>query len=67
MWTEMWSTTIALHYGLKTVYTLHHAYFDRKWPLDAFDSAFNGGKYSSSGGDASSAFRPRENQHLGSM
>lgn len=66
MWTEMWPATIALHYGLKAVYAPHPVYFDRKWPLDAFDSAFNGGKYGSSGGNASSAFGPREDQHLGS-
>ena len=56
MWTEMWPSSIALHYGLKAVFAPHPVYFDRDWPLDAFAKTFNGGKHGSSGGNWSSSF-----------
>ncbi|KAK5019065.1 hypothetical protein LTR16_000900 [Cryomyces antarcticus] len=56
MFTEMWPPSCALHYGLKAVYAPHPVYFDRKWPLDDFENIFNGGRYGSSGGNASSVF-----------
>lgn len=66
MWTEMWPATAALHYGLKAVYAPHPVYFDRRWPLDRFEAAFDGGRFGSAGGNASSPFGWREHQHRGS-
>ncbi|KAK4993798.1 hypothetical protein LTR50_000011 [Elasticomyces elasticus] len=66
MWTEMWPPSCALHYGLKAVYAPHPVYFDRNWPVDAAEKIFNGGKYGSSGGNASSVFGSYQHNLQGS-
>lgn len=46
MQAEMWPATVALHHGLKAVYTPHPIWTDRKWPTWYLDAIFNadGGK-----------------------
>lgn len=46
MQAEMWPATVALHHGLKAVYTPHPIWTDRKWPAWYLDAIFNadGGK-----------------------
>lgn len=46
MQAEMWPATVALHHGLKAVYSPHPIWMDRKWPRWYAEGVFNadGGK-----------------------
>lgn len=65
MFSEMFPASMALHHGLKAVYTPHPVYIDRKWDIEAVEGAFNGGRDHSSGGPGSPFDDDNEHNHAG--
>ncbi len=65
MFSEIWAGSCALHHGYKAVFVPHPVYVDRRWPLDYFDSVFNGGRNGASGGSFSSIYGVREHNFRG--
>ena len=56
MASEMWSSTCALHHGLKAVYVPHPVYIDRQWPTDYLAAMLNGGLDGAAGGSRTSVY-----------
>ena len=65
MSTELWPSTVALHYGMKAVYAPHPVYMDRKWPARYLESMLNNGLHGASGGGPKSIFGTKEHNFLG--
>jgi hypothetical protein len=62
MFSEMFPGSVALHYGLKAVYTPHPVFIDRKWPVQYLGAIMNNGRNGASGGSRLSVFSD-ERQH----